>query len=61
MKEENVAKAKSSKDKAEVIVLGPIEQVLADNPELAETLQFLTDGEKLIRLRQLGLVGTDVQ
>lgn len=39
----------------------PVEAVLKDNPEIAEEMATLTRGEQLIRLRQRGLIGFEVQ
>ncbi|OAE37649.1 hypothetical protein [Agrobacterium tumefaciens] len=38
-----------------------IAAVLKENKDVAVELEGLTDGEKLIRLRQRGLIGFDVQ
>jgi hypothetical protein len=38
-----------------------VDAVLKDNPEIAAELENLTPGEKLIRLRQRGLIDFDVQ
>lgn len=38
-----------------------VDAVLSDNPEIAAEMDGLTYGEKLIRLRQRGLIGFDVQ
>lgn len=38
-----------------------IAAVLKENKDVAEELEGLTNGEKLIRLRQRGLIGFDVQ
>lgn len=38
-----------------------VDAVLKDNPDLAAEMETLTPGEKLIRLRQRGLIGFDVQ
>lgn len=38
-----------------------VDAVLNDNPDLADELAELTYGEKLIRLRQRGLLGFDIQ
>lgn len=43
------------------VATDPVEEVLSVQPELAEQMQHLTRGEKLIRLRQAGLIGFDVQ
>lgn len=47
--------------KPKVSEADPVDAFLADNPDVAEELAHLTRSEKIIRLRQRGLIDFDVQ
>lgn len=56
-----MAKVEKQAEKAQEVEISQVDAALSDNPELAAELESLTEGEKIIRLRQKGLIGFDVQ